>query len=177
MPLTAPTQIHASDIGTVDTEQKYPFGTLAFGTVYVSSAGTAYAAPSASGATRYDGNIYIYLKGVASTIVGSAVTYDEAGVTTLIVANGKGPVAFATGVTDATTEYGWYLVAGTGLADIVANSADNSTIGRETTDGKVGDGRAAGDQIANCFQRVATTAAAVGIVQCYFPFVDDFQGA
>ena len=119
---------------------------------------------------------YIYLQGVASTIVGTVVTYDEAGVTTLIAANAKGPVAVATGLTVAST-FGWYGLQGTFLTDVVANSADNSTIGRETTDGKVGDGRAAGDQIANAFQRAVTTAAAVVLCQFDHSFVDDFMGA
>lgn len=119
---------------------------------------------------------FIYLKGCASTIAGSVVTYDEAGATTLIAANAKGPVAIAMAATVAST-WGWYCIKGTVKADVVANSADNSTIGRETTDGKVGDGRAAGDQIANAFQREATTSAALAYVQIDRPYVDDFMGA
>ncbi len=120
---------------------------------------------------------FIYLKGVASTIAGSVVTFDEAGATTLIVVNAKGPVAIAMAAIDATTKYGWYCIKGTVKADVVANSADNSTVGRETTDGKIGDGRAAGDEIANAFQREATTAAALAYVQIDHPFVNDFLGA
>lgn len=120
---------------------------------------------------------YIYLTGVASTIVGSVVTFDELGITTLIVINAKGPVAVAMGIVDAATKFGWYCIQGTVPTDVVANSADNSMVGRETTDGKVGDGRAAGDQIANMFQRAATTAAAVVNCQLDHPFVDDFMGA
>lgn len=120
---------------------------------------------------------FIYLKGVASTIKGSVVTFDEAGVTTLVVANGKGPIAVAMAALDATTKFGWYCIQGTIKCDVVANSADNSTVGRETTDGKIGDGRAAGDEIANAFQREATTAAALAYVQIDHPFVNDFLGA
>lgn len=119
---------------------------------------------------------YIYLAGVASTIQGSVVTFDEAGATTLVAANAKGPVAVATGITVAST-WGWYGIQGTFLTDVVANCADNATLGRETTDGKVGDGRAAGDQIANAFSRAATSSAAVILCQFDHPFVDDFQGA
>lgn len=122
------------------------------------------------------GNEYIYLKGVASTIVGSAVTYDEVFQTTLLAANAKGLVAFACGITVAST-WGWYCIAGVCAADVVANSAANSTLGRETTDGKVGDGRAAGDEIVNCFQgATATTTAAVVNVRILYPSVNDFQG-
>lgn len=146
-------------LGDVDTAARNALGTRVQGT---DSTG--------------NGAEYIYLTGVASTIVGSVVTFDELSITTLIAANAKGPVAVATGLTVAAT-FGWYGIQGTFLTDVVANSADNSTIGRETTDGKVGDGRAAGDQIANAFQRAATTSAAVVLVQYDHPYVDDFMGA
>lgn len=157
--ITGGTRAVAGQPGDVDTVARNPLGTRAQG-------------QDTTGNTAE----YIYLLGVASTIVGSVVTFDEAGVTTLIAANAKGPVAVATGLTVAST-WGWYGIQGTFLTDVVANSADNSTIGRETTDGKVGDGRAAGDQIANAFQRAATTAAAVVLCQFDHPFVDDFLGA
>src|SRR6185436_7277303 len=69
---------------------------------------------------------YIYLQGVASTIAGSVVTFDNAGLTTLIVADASGPVAVATGITVAST-YGWYMIQGTILVDVVANSAAAAT--------------------------------------------------
>jgi hypothetical protein len=118
---------------------------------------------------------YIYLQGIGSTIVGSVVTFDEAGLTALIAANAKGPVAVATAITVAST-YGWYGIQGTFLTDVVASCADNATIGRETTDGKVGDNRAAGDQIANAFSRASTTGAAVILCQFDHSYVDDFMG-
>lgn len=123
---------------------------------------------------------YIYLKGVASTIVGSVVTYDHAGATTLIVADASGPVAVSMGINVAAT-FGWYAIVGTILVDVVANSlaaaAGVANPGRETTNGKVGDGRAAGDEINNFFQRVATTAAALAYCQINRPFVNNFTGA
>lgn len=122
------------------------------------------------------GNEYVYLKGIGSTIAGSVVTYDELGVTALIAANAKGPVAVAQAATVAST-WGWYMVRGSCLVDVVASSADNATMGRETTDGKVGDGRAAGDEIANFFARGATTTAALATCQFCYPYVNDFLGA
>lgn len=122
------------------------------------------------------GNEYIYLKGVASTIAGSVVTYDEAGVTTLLAANAIGPVAVAMAATVAST-WGWYCIFGSCSVDMVANSADNASLGRETTDGKVGDGRAAGDQIIGMIARGATTAAALQTAQLWYPCVNDITGA
>jgi hypothetical protein len=108
---------------------------------------------------------FIYLQGVASTIAGSVVTFDEAGQTLLIAAGAVGPVAVALGIVTAGL-FGWYGIAGTFPTDVVANCADNAAIGRETTDGKVGDGAASGNFIFGAVSRAATTAAAV--VNCQF---------
>lgn len=149
--------------GDIDTVQRNPLGMIVAG---VDSTGN-YAE-------------FIYLKGVASTIAGTVVTFDNAGVTTLIVADASGPVAVALAATVAAT-FGWYAYSGTHLCDVVANSAvaatTNKNPGRETTDGKIGDGRAAGDEINNFFQRVATTTAALALCQFNRPFVNNFTGA
>lgn len=123
------------------------------------------------------GNTWKYLKGITSLVAYDAVTFDELGVTALLAANAKGPVAFAGAAIDAATKYGWFGVEGKFTCNMVASSADNTLIGRETTDGKVGDGRAAGDEIYNCMARSATTGAATGTVQCYRPFVTDNNGS
>lgn len=124
---------------------------------------------------------FIYLKGVASTIVGSVVTYDNVGATTLIVADASGPVAIAQAITVVST-FGWYGIQGTFTTDVVANSAAAATTAKNpgiegATPGKVGDGRAAGDEINNFFQRTATTAAALVDCQIDHPFVNNFTGA
>ena len=126
------------------------------------------------------GGQYIYLQGVSSLVASDAVTYDENGVTTLLAANAIGPVAIAMATVDATTKFGWFCVRsprGGVLANLVANSADNATLGRETTNGKLGDGRAAGDAIANAVARGATSGAAAALIQINNPYVDDFHGA
>lgn len=126
------------------------------------------------------GGEYVYLKGVSSLVAGDAVTYDELGVTTLLAANAIGPVAIAMATVDANTKFGWFCVKspyGGVSANLVANSADNVGLGRETTNGKLGDGRAAGDMIANAVARGATTGAAAALIQINRPYVDDFVGA
>lgn len=51
---------------------------------------------------------YVYLKGVASTILGSWVTYTQAGITANFATDSAvGPVAIATGAVVAN-KYGWY---------------------------------------------------------------------
>lgn len=61
-----------------------------------------------------NGNIYVYLQGVGSTVANDWVTFDEAGVTTRLTTSAKSgaPLAIAQAATDATTEYGWYGVVG-----------------------------------------------------------------
>lgn len=147
---------HHADTSTVDTTQRVPLGTRA---------------------RDKNGNEYIYMLGVASTAAGSWVTFDEAWTTTLLAANAIGPVAVAMAATVAST-YGWYCVYGSCSAELAANCADNARIGRETADGRAGDGRAAGDEIYGAISRGATAgAAAVTAVQIYYPFVDDANGA
>jgi len=154
--LTGYSQTFDSDTTTVDTSAKTTILTRAFDSA---------------------GNEYIYLKGVGSTIVGSVVTYDEDGATTLIVANAIGPVAVAMSITDATTEYGWKQIWGKAEACVAANTADNATLGFETTSGYVGDGRAAGDMLIGAISREAVTDAGVYTIQINYPYATDALGA
>jgi hypothetical protein len=142
-------------LGDVDTTARMPLGTRVMG---VDDFGNTAE--------------FIYLQGIGSTIVGSVVTYDEAGLTALLAANAVGPVAVACALTVAST-YGWYCILGTVLTDVVANCADNAKLGRETTDGKVGDNCASGDVITGAVSRAATTAAAVVYCQFAYPSVND----
>ena len=123
------------------------------------------------------GNEYIYLKGVASTLAGSWVTYDEAGITALLAADAKGPVAVAMAAIVAN-DYGWYQVFGKCSALLAANCADNALIGRETADGYAGDGRAAGDEIYGAISRGSTSgSAALTTCEIWYPFVTDNNGS
>ena len=155
--LTGYSQTFDSDTSVVDTSAKTTVLTRAFDSA---------------------GNEYIYLKGVASTIVGSWVTYDETGLTTLLAANAKGPVAVSMSITDSTSEWGWKQIWGVAEACIAANTADNGTLGYETTAGYAGDGRAAGDQMVGAIAREATGAsAAVATVQINYPYATDALGS
>jgi len=92
------------------------------------------------GAIAYDqnGNRYKYLKGVASTVDGSWVTYDEAGLTLLAVANAQGGLAVAQAATVAST-WGWYCIEGTVSALCLASFVDNGKVYLTSTDGSVDD--------------------------------------
>lgn len=125
-----------------------------------------------------EGNEYIFLNGVASTIKGSWVTYDEQHVTTLLAGNAKGPVAVAMGA-HVADKYGWYCIFGSVLAAVAANTADNALLGYETTAGYAGDGRAGGDIMYGAISRSSTGGAVEPQtrVQIFYPFVDNEETA
>jgi len=123
-----------------------------------------------------DGNEYIFMNGVASTVKGSWVTYDEQHITTLLAASAKGPVAIAQAAIVAS-KYGWYCIWGKTLGCMAATTSDNAvTLSRETTDGYVGDVGTSGDIIYGAITRTAEADGAATTqaeFQIYYPWVDD----
>ena len=101
------------------------------------------------------GNEFIYLKGVASTAVGSWVFFDEAHVTTLTVANSLGRVAVARAAVDATTKFGWYQIYGSVSALCLASFADNAKVWVTSTAGSVDDADVAVDLVDGAIGRSA----------------------
>ena len=104
------------------------------------------------------GKEYIYLKGVASTVAGNLVTFDETGVTTRLAANAVGRVAVAMAATVAN-EFGWYQTKGvhdavsvdtSSAADVAmyiggtAASADSNAVAGDFIDGLVQRGAESG---------------------------------
>ena len=62
----------------------------------------------------YGGGTFLYLKGIGSTVVGSVVTYDQTGVTTLAPITTKAignPLAVAMSA-NVASQYGWYQTVG-----------------------------------------------------------------
>ncbi len=105
---------------------------------------------------------FIYLKGVASTAVGSWVTYNGGtGVTTLAVANANGGLAVAMTTNTTTTSFGWYQIGGTATA-LGLTSITHSTgfLWLTSTSGNVDDSSVIGDAVINA--RKTTTVHVVG---------------
>lgn len=105
---------------------------------------------------------FIYLKGVASTAVGSWVTYAPGtGLTTLAVANGNGPLAVSMSTNTTTTSYAWYQISGTanalGLTSITTTSG---FLWLTSTAGSVDDASVIGDAVVNA--RKTATVHVVG---------------
>lgn len=67
---------------------------------------------------------FIYLQGIASTVVGDAVVYDSAFLTTRAVAASRGAVAVALSA-NVASQYGWYQISG--LATVKAATVVSGT--------------------------------------------------
>lgn len=117
------------------------------------------------------GNEYIYLKGVASTVAGSFVTFDEVGVTALLAANAIGEVAIAQAATIANT-YGWYMVYGSCQGKVSAAFADNGNVYATATPGEADDAVVAGDRVKCCTGRSAISGG-LALMQIAYPYMDD----
>ncbi len=121
--------------------------------------------------TDEEGNKYVFLQGVASTAIGSWVTYDELGVSALLAANAIGPVAIAQAATVASTK-GWYLISGSCNALVAAAFADNGNLYATATAGTADDAVVAGDRIKNAIGRSAVSGGFT-TAQVWYPFMDD----
>ena len=117
---------------------------------------------------------FIYLKGVANTVVGSLVDYDQTLATTTLApaTGGIGPVAVAMSA-NVANQWGWYQI--TGAAAVKAPNA--MTPGAEVfmlaaTPGSVDDADVANEQIVNA--KVSTTtgtpSSGLAIIQINRPF-------
>ena len=120
------------------------------------------------------GNEYIFLKGVANTVAGDWVSFDEAFVTTRLVANARGRVGIAQAATVAST-YGWYLIYGTGLANVLTGFADNGNVYATSTAGSVDDATVAGDLVVGAMGRSAISSGQA-TMEVNYPFATDVLG-
>lgn len=151
-----------SHIGDVDTVAMVPVGTI------VTATDPAYGAGE-----------FIYLRGVASTTVGSWVTYAmDDGSTALLAANAIGPVAVAMGATVADT-YGWYQISGKAVGKALASFADNGNVYATATAGSIDDAVVAGDRVKNAkgASDVDTPTAGLAEFEISRPWMDDALAA
>lgn len=123
----------------------------------------------------YGSGEFIYLAGVASTVLGSVVVYNAGNFsTTLAVANDIGPIATAMAATVANTK-GWYQISGKGVAKVLASFADNGNCYLTSTAGSIDDAVVAGDYITGMKGASAIDTPATGLaeVEMQRPFVTD----
>jgi hypothetical protein len=123
----------------------------------------------------YGPGSFIYLQGVASTAVGSWVTFNQDdGTTALLAANAIGPVAVAMSACVASN-YGWYQIYGKAVGLALAGFVDNANVYATATPGSVDDAIVAGDRVKN-----AKGASALGVpsgsfaeFELQYPVMDD----
>lgn len=117
---------------------------------------------------------FIYLTGVASTAVGSWVTYDVDGASALLVASAVGPVAIAMSA-NVASQYGWYMIHGKHSAALCWGSlalASNAILYATASAGLVDDAVVSGDIIRNAKVDAAkTTGGSTVAVEIYRPSV------
>jgi hypothetical protein len=121
---------------------------------------------------------FIYLKGVANTILGSVVTYNaDDHSSTLLAANAIGPVAVAMAATVAD-KFGWYQISGKAVVD-AGTVSDNGNVYATATAGEVDDAVVAGDRVKNAKFASANGTPAAGLAECeiMYPFMDDAVAA
>lgn len=113
------------------------------------------------------GNEYIYLQGIGSTIVGSWVVFTSATyITTLTVANSKGRVAVAQAAVLAS-QFGWYQICGLATGS-VATGAAAGKVWVTATPGRVDNTDVAVDLVAGALQ-VGATAANLATFELNYP--------
>lgn len=123
---------------------------------------------------------FIYLLGVASTAIGSVVTYNEVtGATTLVVAGALGPVAVAISA-NVAAQWGWYQIGGPAAA-LASAIADCGKIYIDTITGRVDDAFVTLNRIENAKARGATDSTTItsvsiaGIVGIQRPYANKYK--
>jgi hypothetical protein len=123
----------------------------------------------------YGAGEFIYLKGVASTAVGSWVAYDADDFSTaLLAANAIGPVAVAMSA-NVASQYGWYQITGKAVGLALTGFVDNANVYATATAGSIDDAVVAGDRVklAKGASAVGTPSAGLAEFEISRPFMDD----
>lgn len=145
-------------IADTDTTQRHPLGTIK----------TAFDPTYGSGE-------FIYLKGVASTAIGSWVTYNlDDGSTTLLTANAIGPVGVAMSA-NVASQYGWYQISGKAVGKALTGYVDNALVWATSTAGSVDDAVVDGDMVhlAKGASALDTPSAGFAEFEISRPYTDD----
>lgn len=109
---------------------------------------------------------FIYLQGIASTVAGSWVTYNQEGATALLVASAVGPVAVAMSA-NVASQYGWYQISGRAATQASSVAiASGAVLYSTASAGSIDDAVVSGDRIYNARQ-VAAKATTPAVVTTY----------
>ena len=157
--------VGVQNIADTSTTQNHPLGLIVQA---VDRASTAYGAGE-----------FVYLQGVASTVLGSFVTYNaDDNSTALLAANAIGPVATSMSINVASS-YGWYQISGKAVGKAKASYADNGLVFATSTAGSIDDAVVAGDRVklAKGASAVDTPSTGLAEFEIQRPFMDDGTAA
>lgn len=130
--ITSPARAGWQSITATDTTQNHAFGTI----VQASH-------------PDYGSGEFIYVKGVSSGAVHAWAVYNlDDWTTTLLVADGEGPVGTMMAALSASTTYGWLQIAGKTIGKCKTQFADDGEVYSTSTAGSVDDASVAGDRVA-----------------------------
>lgn len=122
---------------------------------------------------------FIYLKGVASTAVGSWVTFNSDDYSTaLLAANAIAPVAVAMSA-NVAGQYGWYQISGKAVGKALTGYVDNALVYATATAGSVDDAVVVGDRVKNALgaSAVGTPSSGLAEFEIQRPWMDDASAA
>lgn len=107
--------------------------------------------------STYGTGEFIYLKGVASTAVGSWVGYSPAlGTSVLAVAGGNYPLAVSMTTNTTTTSFAWYQISGTAQAlGLTSITHSSGFLAMTSTAGSLDDASVIGDHVLGARKTVA----------------------
>jgi hypothetical protein len=129
--------------------------------------------------TAYGAGEFVYLKGLASTVLGSFVTYNaDDNSTALLAANAIGPAAVSMSI-NVASQYGWYQISGKAVGKALAGYADNGLVFATATAGSIDDAVVAGDRVklAKGASAVGTPSSGLAEFEIQRPFMDDATAA
>jgi len=117
---------------------------------------------------------FIYLKGVASTAVGSLVKIDDDFDTSLATANDVGLLAVAMSA-NVASQWGWYQLTGKAVVKVLTGFAADLACYLTATAGSIDDTVVAGDLIYNMAGMTAIGTPAAGQAYCHIahPYVNN----
>lgn len=125
----------------------------------------------------YGSGEFVYLLGVASTVVGSwaTINYDD-GSTALLAANAIGPVGVAMSI-NVASQYGWYQVRGKAVGKAAAGYLDNALVWYQSSgivDDTISDGNMV--HLAKGASAVDTPSAGLAEFEIQYPYTDAIVG-
>ncbi|RUZ76923.1 hypothetical protein EN943_15700 [Mesorhizobium sp. M7A.F.Ca.US.006.01.1.1] len=122
---------------------------------------------------------FIYLKGVASTLVGSWALINPDDWSTTLLASGAsqiGAVCVAMSA-NVANQYGWYQITGKALGLALAAFADNGLVYATATPGQVDDAVIAGARVKNALGASTIVGAGLAEFEINRPFMDNAAAA